>query len=151
MIMEKVRSMLSHAKLPESYSVEAMYTIVYPINRSPSVPLKGDVPQRVSTGKDISYQHLRVSACMAYMHVAKDKRSKLDNIFMGYPEDEFGYKLWDLFDKKVVRIRDIVFMEDKTIEDWKQKKSKPVSQRTPTTIPIDHTLSPERRHPFGMA
>ena len=117
MIMEKVRSMLSHAKLPESYSVEAMYTIVYPINRSPSVPLKGDVPQRVSTGKDISYQHLRVSACMAYMHVAKDKRSKLDNIFMGYPEDEFGYKLWDLFDKKVVRIRDIVFMEDKTIKD----------------------------------
>ena len=55
--------------------------------------------------------------CLAYMHVAKDKRSKLDNIFMGYPEDEFGYKLWNLFDKKVVRIRDIVFMEDKTIKD----------------------------------
>ena len=108
MIMEKVRSMLSHAKLPESYSVEAMYTIVYPINRSPSVPLKGDVPQRVSTGKDISYQHLRVSGCMAYMHVAKDKRSKLNNkskscIFMGYSEDEFGYRLWDLINKKVVR------------------------------------------------
>ena len=47
---------------------------------------------------------------------------KLDNkskpcIFMGYSEDEFGYRLWDLVDKKVVRSRDIVFMEDKTIED----------------------------------
>ena len=56
------------------------------------------------------------------MHVAKDQRSKLDNkskpcIFMGYSEDEFGYILWDLIDKKVVRSRDIVFMENKTIED----------------------------------
>ena len=47
---------------------------------------------------------------------------KLDNkskpcIFMGYSKDEFGYRLWDLVDKKVVRSRDNVFMEDKTIED----------------------------------
>ena len=48
--------------------------------------------------------------------------SKLDNkskpcIFLGYSEDEFGYRLWDLLDKKVVRSCDIVFMEDKLIED----------------------------------
>ena len=75
-IMERVRSMLSHAKLPKSYWVEALYTAVYLINRSPSVPLKGDVPQRVWTGKDVSYQHLRVFGCLAYMHVPKDQRSK---------------------------------------------------------------------------
>ena len=46
-IMEKVRSMLSHAKLPKSYWAEAMLTIVYLINKSPLVPLKGDVPQWV--------------------------------------------------------------------------------------------------------
>ena len=56
------------------------------------------------------------------MHVAKDQRLKLNNkskpcIFMGYSEDEFGYRLWDLVDKKVVRSRDIVLMEDKTIKD----------------------------------
>ena len=45
-----------------------------------------------------------------------DKKSK-PCIFMGYAEDEFGYRLWDLVDKKVLRSRDIVFMEDKTIED----------------------------------
>ena len=77
------------------------------------------------------------------MDVAKDQRSKLDSkskpcIFMGYSEDEFGYRLWDLVDKKVVRSRDIVFMEDKTIEDWKQQESKHISQPTPTTIPVDH-------------
>ena len=49
-IMEMVRRMLAHAKLPKSYWAEAMLTDVYLINKSPSVPLKGDVPQRVWTG-----------------------------------------------------------------------------------------------------
>ena len=59
-MMERVRSTLSHAKLPKSYWADAMYTTVYLINKSASMPLKGDVPQRVWTGKDISYQHFRV-------------------------------------------------------------------------------------------
>ena len=39
-------------------------------------------------------------------------------IFLGYDDDEFGYRVWDLVDKKVFRSQDIVFMEDKTIVDW---------------------------------
>ena len=42
-IMERVRSMLSNAKLSKSYWVEAMYMIVYLINKSPLMPLKGDL------------------------------------------------------------------------------------------------------------
>ena len=48
-------------------------------------------------------------------------------IFLGYSEDRFGYRLWDLLDK-VVWSRDIVFMEDKRIEDWKQIKTVSSSQ-----------------------
>ena len=51
-------------------------------------------------------------------------------IFFGYSEDEFGYRLWNLLDKKVVRSHDIVFMEDKTIVDWKQQKPMSFSQLT---------------------
>ena len=58
--MERVRNMLSHAKLLRLYGAEAMLTIVYLINMSPFVPLKGDVPQCVWIGKDMSYQHLKV-------------------------------------------------------------------------------------------
>ena len=35
-IMDRVRSMLSHAKLPKSYWAEAMLTVVYLITRSRS-------------------------------------------------------------------------------------------------------------------
>ena len=42
------------------------------------------------------------------MHIPKDERSKLDGkakqcIFLGYGEQKFGYKLWDIEKAKIVR------------------------------------------------
>ena len=48
------------------------------------------------------------------MHVGKEQKRKLDPktrpcIFLGYDDDEFSYRLWNLSEKKVIRSRDIVF------------------------------------------
>ena len=48
--------------------------------------------------KDVSYDHLRVFSCRAFVYVPKDERSKLDVkakpcIFLGYDHKEFGYWL----------------------------------------------------------
>ena len=99
---------------------------VYVINISPSTPLDGDIPQRVWTGKDVFYQYLRVFSCLAYVHVAKAQRGKLDPksrpcLFLGYYEDKFSYRMWDLVNKKVIRRWDIVFMEENTIADWEME------------------------------
>ena len=94
----------------------------YVINLSPTVALNGDVPDRVWSGKNVSYDHLKVFGCKAFVHVPKDERSKLDVktrqcIFVGYGQDEFGYRFFDPVEKKLVRSRDVVFFEDQTIED----------------------------------
>ena len=88
--------MLAHAKLSKKFWAEELTTATYVINRSPSTPLDGDVPRRVWTGKDVSYEHLKVFGYLSYMHVTKDKRGKLDpkthpHILLGYGDDEFGY------------------------------------------------------------
>lgn len=129
-IVERIRCMLSHAKLPKLFWGEAMRTAVDLINLSPSAPLDGDVPERVWTGKDVSYSHLKVFGCKTFVHIPKDERSKLDGkskecIFLGYGHEEFGYRLWDPKDKKVIRSRDVVFFEDQLTEDFgKQEKPK---------------------------
>jgi transposase InsO family protein len=46
-IYERIRCMLSHAKLPKSFWGEAMKTTIDMINLSPSVPLDCNFPQRV--------------------------------------------------------------------------------------------------------
>ena len=92
------------------------------INLSPAVALNSEVPNKIWFGKNVKYDHLRVFGCKSFVHVPKDERSNLDAksrpcIFIGYGEDEFGYRFYDPTEKKLVRSRDVKFMEDQTIED----------------------------------
>ena len=92
------------------------------INRTPSVPLDLDVPERVWTGNDVSYSNLNVFGCKAFVHVPKEQKSKLDYkatlcIFLGYGGENFGYRLWEPYQKKFIRSRDVIFYEDQTIGD----------------------------------
>ena len=66
-------------KLPKHYWGEALSTAVYLINLSPSYPLQGDVPNKVYYDKDVSYEHLKVFGCKAFVHIPQDERSKLDS------------------------------------------------------------------------
>ena len=44
-VMDRVWSMLAHAKFPKTFWAEAPIKIVYVINRSPLAPFDGDIPQ----------------------------------------------------------------------------------------------------------
>ncbi|MCI76655.1 hypothetical protein A2U01_0097925, partial [Trifolium medium] len=51
-----------------------------------------------------------------------DERSKLDEkskkcVFVGYGLDKSGYRFFDPVQRKLIRSRDVVFMEDYTIGD----------------------------------
>ena len=92
-------------------------TVAHVINLSPVVALESDVPNSVWYGKDVSYDHLRVFCCKAFVHVPKDDRSKLDVktrqcIFIGYGLDEFCYRLYDPIEKKLLQSCDTIFIEN---------------------------------------
>jgi len=120
-------------------------TVVYVLNRSPSIPLKHEVPENVWSGKDVSYDHLRVFGCKAFVHIPKDERSKLEVktrqcIFIGYGMDEFGYKFYGPVGKKVIQSRDVVFIEDQTLKDV-DKGEIPVVQPSDDVSDLDITPS----------
>ena len=75
----------------------------------------GFPPMDENLHDNVSYRYRKVFGCLSYVHVAKDTCKKLDPesrpcIFLGYGDDEFGYQLWKLAEKKVMQSRDIVFM-----------------------------------------
>ena len=107
MLMERARSMLSGVRLGHKFWAEAMETTCYLVNRSPSSTLEDKTPQEVWTGKKPSLSHMRVFGCDAYVHVLKEKRTKLDSksekcIFIGYKDGLKGYKIWKPLTRKVV-------------------------------------------------
>lgn len=87
------------------------------INLSPSVLLDGELLKSVWIGNDITIQHFRVFGHQTFFHIPRDERSKLDCkfkqcIYMGDTHEEFGYKLWDPANKKVLKSRYVIFFED---------------------------------------
>ena len=49
-----------------------MLTVCYLITISPLAPLRFDVPEKAWIGKEISYNHLKVFGCKAFIHVPKE-------------------------------------------------------------------------------
>ena len=60
--------------------------------------------------------NLKVFGCISFVHVPDQKRKKLDkksvkSIFVGYPSNSKGYKLYNPETKKMFRSRDVIFLE----------------------------------------
>ncbi|KAE8686500.1 cytochrome P450 71A9-like [Hibiscus syriacus] len=90
---ERARSMRIHAGLPKFLWAEAINTAAYLINRGPSVPLDGGIPEEAWSKKEINLSYLRVFGCISYVHINSAERSKLDAksnkcVFVGYGGDE---------------------------------------------------------------
>ena len=125
-IMESVRSMLFQSSLPSTFWAEAVSTAVYLKNRSPSSYIKDSTPYERWHEKKPDVGNLRVFGCNAFVHIPKEKRhGKLDPrsnccVFVGYPNESKGYKLYNLETKQMLRSRDVIFMEDKFCENFCQ-------------------------------
>ncbi|KAL0415841.1 UNVERIFIED_CONTAM: Retrovirus-related Pol polyprotein from transposon TNT 1-94 [Sesamum latifolium] len=59
--------------LSKSFWGDALMTAAYLINRSPSVPLLGKVPEYVWTGSDVDLSSLRIFGCSAFAFQNGDK------------------------------------------------------------------------------
>ena len=65
---------------------------------------------------------------------------------MGYGHEEFGYRLWDPMTKKIVRSRDVVFLEDQVTRD--NNKAEEASSSTEIPSSFDAT-PPSMSHDHG--
>jgi len=107
-IMEKARSMLLEARLPESFWAEAVNTAVYLHNRSPTRSLEGVTPYEAWNGFRPDLSNLRVFGCDAYLFVPDEKRGKLQPksqkcVHMGYVWNTTKmWRLWDPSGRRVV-------------------------------------------------
>lgn len=83
--------MLHDQGLQMFLSTEACGTVVYVQNRSMHQRLKDMTPKEAFIGEKPEIDHLRIFGCHVYIHVLREKRTKLDparkqGIFVGYSE-----------------------------------------------------------------
>ena len=127
-LVETVRSMLSHANLPHKFWGEALSTVAYLRNRSPTKAVNEMTPHEAWTGEKPKVDHLRIFGCQVFVHIPKDERKTLDSkskkcVLMGYETTTKGYRLYDPYKRKVIFSRDVIFNEQKCgIEELTQQE-----------------------------
>jgi hypothetical protein len=92
---------------------------VYTRNRCPTSALQGMTPQQAWTGMKPSISHMRIFGCIAYAKVPDSRRGKLEAkgtrcIFLGYCEGTKAYRLMCLDTQKIIKSRDVEFLEHKS-------------------------------------
>jgi hypothetical protein len=96
-------------------------------HRGPSSSLDGGIPEEAWTGKKVNYSFLKTFGCEAFVHIDKENRTKLEAkskkcTFIGYSVNDFGYRLWDYENQKIIRSRDVIFNEKVMYKDQLQGK-----------------------------
>jgi len=96
-IVEMARSMLQSKNLPKYFWVEAINTTVYILNRSSTKAVPNQTPYEAWFKRKPKVEHFRIFGCIAYAHILKENREKLDEkgekcIFIGYSNESKGYR-----------------------------------------------------------
>ena len=86
--METLKTMIHDQDLPMHLWAEATRTFVYVHNRLSHNALGFKTPEEMYTGKKLEVSHLEIFGFPLYVHIPKDKRTKLDpfgkkGIFVG--------------------------------------------------------------------
>ena len=132
--------MLQNSGLKLEIWAEALHTVVYLINLSPSKGISFEMPQALWSGKEPIYNRLCAFICEAYAFIPPEKRTKLAPhamkcIFLGYGTNgEFSYKLWEPENWKLGQSSDVVFNEDSILS---QNQQKIVGKKVSFKIEID--------------
>ncbi|KAJ4969388.1 hypothetical protein NE237_016089 [Protea cynaroides] len=115
-ILQVARSLRFQAKLPLKFWGECILTACYIINRLPTPLLSGKSPYEMFFHKSPSYDHFHVfgSLCYARNHSPlRDKFSPQSTpcIFVGYPMNQKGYRVYDLSSNVIFTCRDVQFFK----------------------------------------
>ena len=98
-VCEAARAMMCDQDLPTSLWAEAVGTVVYVHNRCHHAILDQKTPKEVFTGEKPNVGHLRIFGCTVYVHVPKEKRTKMEpsrrkGIFVGYSKTSTSYHIY---------------------------------------------------------
>jgi hypothetical protein len=116
-ISEAMKAMMFDQDLPNSLWEEATTIVVYIQKKCPHAILKEKTLEEVFSGIKAEVGHLRIFGCPVYIHVAKEKRKKMETlgnkgVFVRYSENSKAYRIYVPGQRKIEVSRVVNFHEE---------------------------------------
>jgi uncharacterized membrane protein YvbJ len=113
-ICEAVKAMMFDQDLSNYLWAKATSTAMYIQKRCPHAILKGKTHEEVFSGIKLEVGNLRIFGCHVYIHVPKEKRTKMElsgkkGVFVGYNEKSKAYGIYVPGQRKIEVSRDVTF------------------------------------------
>ncbi|KAL4312908.1 hypothetical protein GQ457_01G012170 [Hibiscus cannabinus] len=115
-ILSVARALRIQASLPLVFWIDCILHAAYLINVTPTPVLKDKTPFEILFQKQPCLDHLKFFGSLAYASVLPKSKTKMHSrahqcVFLGYPKNIKGYRLYDLQNRNVFVSRDVVFCE----------------------------------------
>ena len=142
--MEAMKAMIHDQDLPMHLWTKADRTAVYVQKRIAHRALGNKNQEEMFTGEKLEVIHLKMFGCPVFIHVPKEKRTKLDpsrnkGIFIGYNYQLKYYRVYIIGHLHIDISRDVIFGEDvdfkkprknHTDEDQEEEEANPRVEET---------------------
>lgn len=115
-ILNVARALRFQANLPIRFWGECILAATHIINRTLTAANQGVTPYEMLFERPPTYNHLRVFGCLCYVGTNSKQRDKFDSradrcIFIGYPQGQKGWKVYNLKTHQFYVSRDVIFYE----------------------------------------
>lgn len=115
-IANGIRAIRLEADLPKGLWAELALAFIYLHNRFPHRSINNQIPFSLFFDRKCSVRHLKVIGSLAYVHVERNKRDKLDpktkeGVLVGYAFETVGYRIWLPKERKVIETKHVKFNE----------------------------------------
>ncbi|GJW89087.1 retrovirus-related pol polyprotein from transposon TNT 1-94 [Tanacetum coccineum] len=147
-LIEAVRTMLNHAKLPKQFWGEAVNTSCYIQNRSIIVKRHRNTSYDLFRGRspDISYFH--VFGCLVHIHNHKDHLGKFDEkaddgFFLGYSRVAKVFRVFNIKRQEMKETLHVTFSEDDEAISQSSIEGDAINFNENRSFPDDEFLEPK--------
>jgi hypothetical protein len=139
-LLRKSKAMIHDQNIPMIlWEKESMKTF-YVQNKIPHMIMNNITPEEAFTGVKLEVGHFRIFGCPVYIHVPKEKRTKLDpsgtkGTFVGYNESSKAYQIFILGQRQIEVSRDVTFEEEISFRRSRESQMEIDSEKKEETIP----------------